>query len=584
MITNKKFFSIKTKDANTVERILNKEDDIEFDGINILENSLAVGQIVFIVLGGDKPQWKTGLIGIGILSKAPYDKGYDKKNFKVQVSMKLLLKEPITRGDLIPYRDTYGTIGIAPIVKWEPNQALSQIDEKRALALLRAMLEIDNSIEDDMSIVIGKEGVDRVKECTKIMVEVPVAYGERLNTAIERYLQDDKTVADGIINIDTRSNNAESAEKIEKPHNRIAYGAPGTGKSYHLNQDAKLFREENMERVTFHPSYSYAHFFGCYKPISEGENIKYQFVPGPFIRIWKKAMLNKNINYLLLIEEINRADVAAVFGDVFQLLDRKDGVSIYPINMSEDLKKYLEGTGLSTDKMVIPSNMYIWATMNSADQGVYPMDTAFKRRWNFEYTSLDDEDTISKLDSRNIIFRCKEATAGYSVQSFTWDGVRRSINKFLSEKNINEDKLMGPFFLDGEIVGKNENINTTDEDYAAKFIKAFKNKVLMYLFDDAGRSKRNDLFKGASPNHNRYSAICNQFDIKGMLIFHEDINKKVTYNIVEAKERLHENNIFDIPVEDNIDSYSRVVAEYNTGDHLEVGEQAEYHINHSDKG
>ena len=476
MITNKKFFSIKTKDANTVERILNKEDDIEFDGINILENSLAVGQIVFIVLGGDKPQWKTGLIGIGILSKAPYDKGYDKKNFKVQVSMKLLLKEPITRGDLIPYRDTYGTIGIAPIVKWEPNQALSQIDEKRALALLRAMLEIDNSIEDDMSIVIGKEGVDRVKECTKIMVEVPVAYGERLNTAIERYLQDDKTVADGIINIDTRSNNAESAEKIEKPHNRIAYGAPGTGKSYHLNQDAKLFREENMERVTFHPSYSYAHFFGCYKPISEGENIKYQFVPGPFIRIWKKAMLNKNINYLLLIEEINRADVAAVFGDVFQLLDRKDGVSIYPINMSEDLKKYLEGTGLSTDKMVIPSNMYIWATMNSADQGVYPMDTAFKRRWDWKYIKItnayekDDNGHYKTDEQGNKIPLNWKIKINETTEKDWWEFLDK-INAIISNMTSSADKQLGYFFCKAD---ENKVIS----------VEKFVNKVIFYLWND----------------------------------------------------------------------------------------------------
>ena len=86
----------------------------------------------------------------------------------------------------------------------------------------------------------------------------------------------------------------------------------------------------------------------------------------------------------LIIEEINRADAASVFGDVFQLLDRdEEGKSVYSISASEDIKKYLEGEDISSGKLSIPSNMYIWATMNSADQGVYPMDTAFKRRWDF---------------------------------------------------------------------------------------------------------------------------------------------------------------------------------------------------------
>lgn len=183
------FFSIKTKDADTVEKILNREENIEFDGINVLEDLLTPGRIAFIVLGGDKPAWDTGLIGIGVITKPPYDKGYYKKNFKVQVSIKLLLHNPIKRADLVPYRDTYGTIGIAPITKWEPNQALSQVARDKAIALFRAMLEIDSSVEDDLKSLIGETVMGEVKATTTKMIEVPTKYGEDENEAIERFLQ-----------------------------------------------------------------------------------------------------------------------------------------------------------------------------------------------------------------------------------------------------------------------------------------------------------------------------------------------------------------------------------------------------------
>lgn len=183
------YFSIKTKTAESVQKILNKEQDIELDGINVLEDLLVPGRIIFIVLGGDKPAWETGLIGIGVLTKPPYDQGYSGKNFKVQVSMKLLLHHPIKRADLVPYKDTYGTIGIAPITKWEPNQALSQVSKERAIALFRAMLEIDPSIEADLDSLIGNEMMSEVKATTTKMVEVPTLYGENERQAMERYIQ-----------------------------------------------------------------------------------------------------------------------------------------------------------------------------------------------------------------------------------------------------------------------------------------------------------------------------------------------------------------------------------------------------------
>ena len=203
--------------------------------------------------------------------------------------------------------------------------------------------------------------------------------------------------------------NTELETKYER--NRIVFGAPGTGKSYELKVDCEdLLKNTNgsYERVTFHPDYSYSQFVGTYKPVmGTDEKIRYDFVPGPFMRVYVEALKSGRTEnpqpHLLLIEEINRAKVAAVFGDVFQLLDRDDdGVSEYEIQASEDIRKYLAkqlgGTPDNYQKIRIPNNMFIWSTMNSADQGVFPMDTAFKRRWNFEYLGINkNEEKISGI-------------------------------------------------------------------------------------------------------------------------------------------------------------------------------------------
>lgn len=295
---------------------------------------------------------------------------------------------------------------------------------------------------------------------------------------------------------------------LNQKRNLIYFGAPGTGKSYNLNQDKEnLLKDypENFERVTFHPDYSYANFVGTYKPVPKGEDITYKYVPGPFMRILKKSLKNPDKPYLLIIEEINRANVAAVFGDVFQLLDRnKNNESVYSIDTSEDMKYYL-----NKDKIVLPSNLFIWATMNSADQGVFPMDTAFKRRWDFKYFSINHDENL--IDDTHTIL---------NDEVIYWNDLRKQINDELLSYKINEDKLMRPFFAFNEFM--NQEI---PEDI---FKDIFKNKIIMYLFEDAARSRRNDLFSGARKNDENitYSRICEVFDEKGLEIFCDNIKNR----------------------------------------------------------
>ena len=330
--------------------------------------------------------------------------------------------------------------------------------------------------------------------------------------------------------------NYHTGLKSKFPPNRIMFGAPGTGKSHTLENDRiKLLKNESVggyERVTFHPDYTYAQFVGTYKPVTDKKgNISYRFVPGPFMRVYVEALKNARTDnpqpYILLIEEINRANVAAVFGDVFQLLDRDAAnVSEYPVHATEDVRNYLAsqlgGTPDNYIEIRIPDNMFIWATMNSADQGVFPMDTAFKRRWDFTYLGIDnDEDKIAKITVT--------LGKGEHMRTVKWNELRKAINAvLLNDCKVNEDKLMGPFFIGMKNLSE-------DDDFNENFCRIFKNKVIMYLFDDAAKQKRPTLFDGCNIK-NLYSAICEEFDEKGVDIFGESVRSIFPISVNEDEE------------------------------------------------
>ena len=321
--------------------------------------------------------------------------------------------------------------------------------------------------------------------------------------------------------------NHSTAESLNEPRNLIYFGAPGTGKSYELNRQAdKCFPSCNISRVTFYPDYTYSQFVGCFKPMTDFESsedgtkkstITYRYVFGPFLRTYVEASKHPDQNYLLIVEEINRANPAAVFGDVFQLLDRRpDGCSEYSIITPEEMRDQLacilgEGEGV-VGRLVIPSNMYIWATMNSADQGVFPMDTAFKRRWDFRYMGINEGENadINGTPLSEIKVPC-------GGREIVWNKLRRAINQFMlsDDLRINEDKLLGPFFL--------APTSLTRE----RFVQVFKDKVLLYLYEDAGKMKRPQMFRSGLKT---YSEICDYFDDHGEGVFGKGFDDHLVFD------------------------------------------------------
>ncbi|MCG8237728.1 AAA family ATPase [Tenacibaculum finnmarkense] len=259
---------------------------------------------------------------------------------------------------------------------------------------------------------------------------------------------------------------------------KIYYGAPGTGKS-HKVKEIVFGKDERTERVTFHPEYDYSSFVGSYKPTMDGDIIKYEFVPQAFTNIYVKAWNNLENDYYLVIEEINRGNCAEIFGDIFQLLDRTNDYKITP---SKELKEHLitelEGnSNIDAEKLLLPPNLNILATMNTSDQSLFPMDSAFKRRWDWEYIPINYDDDEANTSSK---FNVKIS----KTESFSWLKFIKAINLMIKENdNLGMDKCLGNYFIKPES-------NIIDLD-------TFINKAIFYLWNDVFKDEmeEDNIFK-----------------------------------------------------------------------------------------
>lgn len=222
--------------------------------------------------------------------------------------------------------------------------------------------------------------------------------------------------------------------------------------------------------------------------------VSYEFIPGPFTEIYVKACDDPGSNYFLIIEEINRAKAASVFGDIFQLMDRdKDGKSDYFITPDKDLNNYLKAElgNKYNEKMQLPVNLYIWATMNSADQGVFPLDSAFKRRWSQLYMDINSprgDATIKVIDKSG------------NKSSVLWDNLRHKINRMILKAGFDEDRCLGAwYFKDEEIAQINGYMGAGYEDRATK-PNPFVDKLMYYLRQDLFRMNPSFMFQKVKDN------------------------------------------------------------------------------------
>ena len=395
------------------------------------------------------------------------------------------------------------------------------------------------------------------------------------------------------------------AKKIKAPSNltlqQIYYGAPGTGKSKTIKD---LTFGEDVIRTTFHPDSDYASFVGTYKPITEEvvlrdcngkkvideetgkvvkeDRIAYKFIPQAFleayVEAWKK--LGSGKKQYLIIEEINRGNCAQIFGDLFQLLDRNEyGFSDYPIVADKDMQKYLEkefegweitnkdkinqlygeanmvSLILKGERLVLPSNLYIWATMNTSDQSLFPIDSAFKRRWDWKYVPIRegrDKETNAKLNWY----------INTGDKQYDWWSFISQVNKLIGSLTNSEDKKLGYFFCkakDGEI----------DADL-------FVSKVIFYLW--------NDVFKDYGFDDKDFQ------DEEGKILsfdrFYEDKNGKTNVDIAIVKQFLENLGVEEYisEEEDSDDSYeneSDLELNNNTNSNQRSYDKTKYRVNGS---
>ena len=274
--------------------------------------------------------------------------------------------------------------------------------------------------------------------------------------------------------------------KVENPSidkNTIFYGVPGTGKSYRVKQLIKEnnIPDEDVFRATLHPEFSYSHFIGQILPdVDDEDKPTYKYQPGIFTKALERA-LKVNDPVLLILEEMSRANVAAIFGDIFQLLDRdQSGKSDYGIDndlIYSHLDKVAQ-TNLGSEKIKIPENLYIIGTVNTSDQNVFPMDNAFKRRFSWQYVSIDKP---ANDNDPQLIIRFMSKNKQIKEQQVSWSNLFSKLNGFIVSRDkglgLTEDKQLGPYFIK---FNDTNDVKTND--------KLIKNKLLQYLWDDVQNS------------------------------------------------------------------------------------------------
>lgn len=368
--------------------------------------------------------------------------------------------------------------------KWFSFQAVSYNFETQLYSesnLMDSILE-KLSLSDSSNKTLSFEGQTFIKSNPGSLGQAPFVQTLYANQGLQKCLILTQFDFQDFYPVTNKKDNLSTCINMDThPLQQIFYGAPGTGKSHMVNETTKHLPKENVFRTTFHPDSDYSTFVGCYKPTmravadkykavaGKDEEITYSFVPQAFLQAYVSAWNNIEEPVFLVIEEINRGNCAQIFGDLFQLLDRdNEGYSEYPSMADQDMTKYLNGKdengqdvltnkdGIKDGKLNLPKNLHIWATMNTSDQSLFPIDSAFKRRWEWKYIPIDTkkEEWTIKVDGTD----------------YDWSDFLERINAKIETATSSEDKMLGFYFC------KAENGIITAE--------RFVNKVAFYLWND----------------------------------------------------------------------------------------------------
>ena len=362
-----------------------------------------------------------------------------------------------------------------------------------------------------------------------------------MNTVSEVFLDDEAQVADSGI-----TKQVSEEKRVSTGENILLYGVPGSGKSWTI-QHEYCDDEKCMERLVFHPDYMYSDFVGQILPVVKkddagNEKVRYEFKPGPFTKILKKAYEDPKKSYYLVIEEINRGNAPAIFGEIFQLLDRMDedkegykkGTSEYGIT-NENIA--LEVYGNADTKVRIPANLSILGTMNTSDQNVFTLDTAFQRRWIMRM--IKNTFTNHRYAGNNIL-----------DTTVSWKQFCEAVNEEILRRNnvtSSEDKRLGAYFVSADDL---VYVETGDNASAKQIIEAehknarFAEKVIKYLWDDAFKFSHPDTF-----DTRRYKSLEMVVEIfnssKGndrFKVYHENLRKLIIEGVDENNSVSEEDN------------------------------------------
>lgn len=538
--------SLKCIQPDVAHAVLSREPVITISDIYTLADKLTLNNTVFLTLGGDRGNsevdWEPGFRAIAHVVKVPYGHGYrsEAKYFKIDLKLDVVLPEAMTRNDFLDYKSAWNVTFIGPELKRDPTQAVGSITYNEAVAVTRCALDRFPEIKDSLEKIFSTTFMNKVYGPTEKLLSVMVNHGETDEAALCRELNSNLT----------KTQMADDFTFFAE--NVLFYGVPGCGKSYSVEQryESQVTNNQCKVRVVFHPDYTYSDFVGQLMPVlkevpnaqgEKEEKLQYDFVPGPFTRILDVAYANHKEKCLLIIEELNRGNAPAIFGEIFQLLDRNDdGSSKYAIYNS-DIANEVHKDKLCPIKL--PPNLTIVATMNTSDQNVFTMDTAFQRRWQMKH--IPNRFTGESLDEKTINHVAKHLPNS----EISWGAFAQTVNKKMHTANLGfggtEDKSLGVYFA-----------TDNDLDDAERFAE----KVLKYLWDDAFKLGRKELFNDCSQG---LSAVIEAYEdakgdsLKKVLVpeVYNEMQKKMAEMAAEqaqtAEEKTSEEEAAESTAEDN---------------------------------